>query len=74
MKQSEIHEWNAPGGYWYTENREREERSFVQHLRSQDEHFVNNYELWSDAQKEQWEKEHPEPEPEPINTENNDND
>lgn len=68
MTKNEIHEWNAPIGYWYTEKVEKEERSFVQHLRSQYEQFVDNYELWSDEQKEQWEKTHPEP----INTESDD--
>lgn len=74
MKQSEIHEWNAPSGFWYTEKGEREERSFVQHLRSQNEQFVDNYELWSDEQKEQWEKDHPEPIEETENEEENGND
>lgn len=68
MTNNELHEWNALDGYWYTEKGKREERSFVQHLRSQNEQFVDNYELWSDAQKEQWEKTHPEQE----NTESDD--
>ena len=72
MKQSEIHEWNAPDGFWYTEKGERDDRSFLQHLRSQSAEFADNYELWTDERKEQWEKDHPEPEPD--NTENDDND
>ena len=61
MKKSEIHEWNAPNGFWYTEAEEVDIRTFVQHLRSQDPHFVDNYQLWTDAQKEEWEKDHSKP-------------
>ena len=65
---NELHEWNATEGFWFTEKGEHEQRTFVQHLRSQFNDFVDNFELWTDAQKEQWEKDHPEPE----NTESDD--
>ena len=61
MNDNELHEWDAPNGYWYTEAEEVDVRTFVQHLRSQDAHFVENYQLWTDAHKEEWEQEHPEP-------------
>ena len=52
-----INSWDAPENYWYTQRtlEQESERTFRQHLRSANAHYIDDYVLWTDEQKAEWE-------------------
>lgn len=54
---SKVFMWDAPDGFWYTQRSVADEsqRSFVKHVRSKNALAINEFVLWIDEQKEEWE-------------------
>lgn len=50
--------WYAPGGYWYTQRTLADERQRMFHsaIAGKTESTINNYVLWTNEQREEWEE------------------
>jgi hypothetical protein len=50
--------WYAPEGYWYTQRSVADEhqRMFVRAISGKTENTINNWVLWTDEQKAEWEE------------------
>jgi len=56
----EKHVWHLPIGQWYTQKtlNSGESRMFARDLANRDENAINNWEVWTNQQKEEWEQAH----------------
>ena len=54
------HVWHLPIGQWYTQKvlKESEQRMFIRDFANRDENAINHWEVWTNAQKEEWEQAH----------------